>query len=73
MRSHEVILEFQLIGRIVKVMAVDPATLTEVSIQAPAHLSEAAMTRAAIAKLDYVLKKKAGHRPLAGRAGATIA
>ena len=68
MRSHEVILEFQLVGRIVKVMAVDPATLTEVSIQAPANLPEAALTRAAIAKLDYVLKKRAACRPAAGNA-----
>ena len=60
MALREVLLEFHPIGRIVKVMAVDPVTLTEVSIQAPATLSEEAMTRAAIAKLDYVLKRRTG-------------
>ena len=66
MAGREVLLEFQPIGRAVKVMAVDPVTLTEVSIQAPASLSEEAMTQAAIAKLNYVLKKRAEGK-LAGR------
>lgn len=66
MRSREILLEFYPVGRIVKVTAVDPVTLTEVSIQAPAHLSEDAMSNAAIAKLTYVLKKRAGDGPAGG-------
>lgn len=66
MRRREVLLEFYPVGRVVKVTAVDPVTLTEVSIQAPAHLSEDAMSNAAIAKLNYVLKKRAGNGPAPG-------
>jgi len=60
LRESEVLLQFQRIGTIVKVTAIDPATLTEVSIQGPANMPQSALTRTAVAKLNYVLAKKAG-------------
>ncbi len=63
MRDTEVLLQFQRLGRIVKVTAIDPATLTEVSIQGPATLSEDSLRRNALAKLRYVLGRKAGAGP----------
>jgi hypothetical protein len=62
LRESEVLLQFQRIGNIVKVVAIDPATLTEVTIQGPATLPQSALTRTAVAKLNYVLSKKAGTR-----------
>ena len=57
--DREIILEFQTIGRIVKVTAIDPDTLVEVSIQGPVTATEAELRRIAIAKLDYVLSRRA--------------
>lgn len=56
--AREVLLEFQRFGAVVKVTAVDPATLIEVSIQGPASAGEAALRRTAIAKLNYMLARK---------------
>ena len=55
--EREVILEYFQIGNSVKVSAVDPVTLVEVSIIGPADQSREALTRTAINKLDYVLRK----------------
>ncbi len=57
--KREVLLEFKRIGYAVKVTAVDSGTLTEVSVQGPASSTEAALTRAAVAKLAYVLSRRA--------------
>jgi hypothetical protein len=57
--GREVILEFQRLGNAVKVTATDPETLVEVSILGPVRSSEAELTRAALDKLDYVLRKRA--------------
>lgn len=57
----EVLLEFQRIGNAMKVTAVDPETLVEVSIVGDPKAGEAALTRAVIRKLEYVLNKR-GHR-----------
>ena len=54
----EVILEFQQIGKIVKVIAVDPVSLVEVSIMGPASAGQEVLKRNAINKLQYVLSKK---------------
>ena len=54
----EVLLEFQPIGGVVKVTAVDPITQVEVSIQGPASAGEATLRRTAIAKLRYVLAQR---------------
>ncbi|MGE5539817.1 MAG: DUF6898 family protein [Gemmatimonas sp.] len=55
----EAIIEFHAIGRSVKVSAVDPATLVEVSIVAPATASRSDMTGAVLKKLRYVLARRA--------------
>ena len=55
----EVIYEFIPMGRYVKVAAVDPATLTEVSIVGDPAAGETLLKRQARRKLAYVLAKKA--------------
>lgn len=62
----EVILEFHTIGGSVKVTAVDPETLTEVSIVGAANAGDELLRRIAIRKLEYVLNKSAG-RPVRRR------
>ena len=55
---REVIYEFTPNGRYVKVAAVDPVTLTEVSIVGDPLVGEAQLKRQARRKLEYVLAKK---------------
>ena len=64
--NREVILEFHQVGAYVKVSAVDPVTLTEVSIVGNPAAGEAALRRAAIRKLEYVLQRD-GVRPAPSR------
>jgi hypothetical protein len=52
------IIEFVQIGASVKVTAVDPKTMTEVSIVGGAQYSQEFLTRQAVKKLEYVLAKK---------------
>ena len=54
------IIEFTQVGASVKVTAVDPRTLTEVSIVGGAQYSQEFLTRQAVKKLEYVLAKKRG-------------
>ncbi len=63
-RRGNVIIEFHQVGAYVKVSAIDTATYTEVSIVGDPSRSEAALTQAAIRKLEYVLERdrKAGGR-----------
>ena len=56
--SGEVILEFQQIGNAVKVTAVDPVSLVEVSIMGPVSAGREMLKRNAIRKLNYVLAKQ---------------
>ncbi len=56
--GREVIIEFIPVGHYVKVSAMDTKTLTEVVIQGPASASEEILTRNAMRRLEYVLKKK---------------
>ena len=56
----EIIIEFHRIGGSVKVSAMDPATLTEVSIVGPANAGEETLKRNVLRKLEYVLAKKQG-------------
>ncbi|MFQ5971762.1 MAG: hypothetical protein ACE5Q3_05470 [Alphaproteobacteria bacterium] len=58
--GREYIIEFRQVGHAVKVSAVDPATLTEVSIFGPPGAGRAALERAAVRKLEYALRKKPG-------------
>jgi phage head maturation protease len=53
------IIEFHRIGNAVKVSAMDPATLTEVSIVGDPNLGEAQLSRVAIRKLEFMLAKAA--------------
>lgn len=58
LQGREVILEFHPVGSIVRVTAMDTATLTEISIQGPASAGEEMLKRNALLRLEYVLKKK---------------
>ncbi len=54
-----IILEFTRVGAAIRVTAMDPATLTEVVVQGPVAGGEAALRRAALRKLAYVLERRA--------------
>lgn len=56
---REVIIEFHRVGSYVKVSAVDPRTLIEVAIVGDPAVGEAALKRAAVRKLEYVMNRKA--------------
>jgi len=56
--KREVILEYQQIGNAVRVAAIDPDTLTEVSIMGSASAGIEVLNRTAIQKLNYVLEKQ---------------
>ena len=55
---REVILEYQPVGRLMRVCAIDPDTGTEVVIQGPIDAPEEHLKRVAISKLTYVLRKQ---------------
>ena len=57
-KNREYLLEFQQVGRYVKVSAVDPVTNVEVSIVGDASATKAQLQRVAVGKLEYVLRKK---------------
>jgi uncharacterized protein DUF6898 len=54
----EAIIEFRTIGSTVKVSAIDPATLVEVSIMAPVAAGKRQMSDAVLRKLRYVLARR---------------
>ncbi len=58
-RRGEYLLEFQHIGNYVKVSIIDPDTNTEASIVGDARASESELTRLAVRKMEYVLRKRA--------------
>ena len=65
-----VIIEFVRLGGLVRVSALDPASLVEVTLQGPAAAGEAALRQAVLRKLDYVLARQRARRhasPLARR------
>jgi Domain of unknown function (DUF6898) len=53
-----VILEFVRLGPLIRVSAMEPQSLTEVVLQGPAVAGEAALRRAALQKLAYVLERR---------------
>ena len=57
--GNDVILEFRQVGAYVKVSAMDPATLTEVSVVGDPAVGEYVLKRTAIRKLNYVLGRQA--------------
>ena len=58
MQGREVIFELRPVGGIMRVSAMDAATMTEVVIQCPLSAGEAAFKKNALMRLEYVLKKK---------------
>lgn len=58
MQNREVIFEFSPIGNVVRVMAMDVKTMTEVTIQGPTSAPESTLKMNALKRLEYVLKKK---------------
>jgi len=56
------IIEFHQVGNAVKVSAMDPHTLTEVSMVGSPGLSDAELTRLVVRKLEYVIAKRAAER-----------
>jgi len=55
----EILFEFQRVGSYLKVMAIDAATATEVSVVGPASGSLELLKRTAINKLHFVMKREA--------------
>ena len=58
----EAIVEFRRIGAALQVIAIDPATGTEVSMVGDPRLSQQELTRLAVRKLQYVLNKQQQNR-----------
>ena len=58
-QKRSYLVEFQAIGNAVKVSALDPATLLEVSILGPTTATETELSRLAVQKLEYMLQKRA--------------
>jgi len=71
-RLREVLFEFYQVGDYVKVSAVDPITLTEVSIVGSAHVGQHELERIAANKLRYVLRKQDRQTPLKARRGLSV-
>jgi hypothetical protein len=55
--ADDYIIEFTKVGASVKVTAIDPQTMTEVSIVGAAGYSQEFLSRQAVKKLQYVLSK----------------
>ena len=58
MDGREVIFELRPVGSIMRVSAMDVATMTEISIQGPVNAGEAVLKRNALLRLEYVLRKE---------------
>jgi hypothetical protein len=58
MDGREVIFEFRPVGNLVRVTAMDVATMTEISIQGPLNAGEEILKRNALRRLEYVLRKE---------------
>jgi hypothetical protein len=56
--NREVIIEFIPVGAVVRVSAMDVATLTEAVISGPANTPESLLKQNVLKRLEYVLKKK---------------
>jgi hypothetical protein len=58
MQGREVIFEFRPVGNIMRVAAMDTATMTEVIIQGPLNAGQEALKNNALMRLEYVLRKE---------------
>jgi hypothetical protein len=54
----EVLFEFHRVGQTTRVVAIDPITMTEITMVGAKGYSELALKRLAIRKLTYVIAKK---------------
>ena len=54
----EIYFEFQQVGAYVKVTAIDPVTLVEVSVTGAASAGEQSLKQLALRRLQYVLAKR---------------
>lgn len=63
--SDDIILEIVRIGNLLRVVAFDPETLTEVIFQAPPTTDQATLTALAKRKLAFVAKRTANGSPAA--------
>ncbi len=57
MKGREVIFEFRPVGAIMRVSAMDTATMTEVVIQGPVSAGRDILEKNALMRLEYVLRK----------------
>lgn len=64
MPGGDYIIEFHQVGSYVKVSAMDPVTLVEVSTLGPSNLSQDELARAAIRKLEFVLARRNAVSPV---------
>jgi hypothetical protein len=60
MQGREVIFEFRPVGQLMRVSAMDVATMTEVIVQCPVNAGEQVFKHAGLQRLEYTLRKK-GH------------
>lgn len=58
MSAQPIIIEFHRLGAYVKVSAIDPVSLVEVSIVGDPAAGEAALERTALQKLNFVLARR---------------
>ena len=56
--GREILIEIVTIGAYAKVMAIDSATGTEISVTGPADADRSALEAAAVRKLEFVLNKQ---------------
>ena len=57
LQGREIILELRPVGNIMRVSAMDTATMTEVTLQGPINAGEHVLKQNVLAKLEYVLRK----------------
>lgn len=57
LQGREVIFELRQVGNLVRVAAMDTATMTEVVIQGPVTAGEETLKKNALMRLEYVLRK----------------
>ena len=60
------IIEFHRIGNVVKVSAMDPSSLTEVSIVGDPSAGEAELSRLAVRKLEFMMARHSARRTTGG-------
>ncbi len=68
----EALLEFVQVGSAIKVIALDPVTMTEVSIVGDPRENREVLERTALRKLAYVLNKKAPRQNVKARKSGAV-